>query len=119
VSVLGLLVLVKTFLSRTLAVEIEGCWPWQPQKDEWHQPPTFKGGIRSALSCRSALAVAACQGACGQVIRLRLFAAKPHGGPSCWPGLSSGRDARLTNGGAPGVPDGDPGHHRHRCPVSA
>ena len=68
-SVLGLLVLVKTFLSRTLAVEIEGCWPWQPQKDEWHQPPTFKGGIRSALSCRSALAVAACQGACGQVIQ--------------------------------------------------
>ena len=29
VSVLGLLVLVRTFLSWTLAVEIEGHWPWQ------------------------------------------------------------------------------------------
>jgi hypothetical protein len=34
VSVLGLLVLVKTSLSRTLTVEIEGRWPWQPQKSE-------------------------------------------------------------------------------------
>jgi len=31
VSVLGLLVLVRTFLSWTLAVEIEGHWPWQPR----------------------------------------------------------------------------------------
>ncbi len=29
VAVLGLLVLVRTFLSWTLAVEIEGRWPWQ------------------------------------------------------------------------------------------
>ena len=29
VSVLGLLVLVRTFLSWTLVVEIEGHWPWQ------------------------------------------------------------------------------------------
>ena len=29
VAVLGLLVLVRTFLSWTLAVEIKGCWPWQ------------------------------------------------------------------------------------------
>jgi uncharacterized membrane protein len=29
VSVLGLLVLVRTFLSWSLAVEIEGHWPWQ------------------------------------------------------------------------------------------
>jgi uncharacterized membrane protein len=29
VSVLGLLVLVRAFLSWTLAVEIEGRWPWQ------------------------------------------------------------------------------------------
>jgi uncharacterized membrane protein len=31
VSVLGLLVLVRTFLSWTLTVEIEGHWPWQPR----------------------------------------------------------------------------------------
>jgi len=29
VSVLGLLVLIRTFLSWSLAVEIEGRWPWQ------------------------------------------------------------------------------------------
>jgi uncharacterized membrane protein len=32
VSVLGLLVLVRTFLSWSLAVEIEGHWPWQARK---------------------------------------------------------------------------------------
>jgi uncharacterized membrane protein len=31
VGVLGLLVLIRTFLSWSLAVEIEGCWPWQAQ----------------------------------------------------------------------------------------
>jgi uncharacterized membrane protein len=31
VAVLGLLVLVRTFLAWTLAVEIEGRWPWQPR----------------------------------------------------------------------------------------
>ena len=31
VAVLGLLVLVRTFLSWTLAVEIKGHWPWQPR----------------------------------------------------------------------------------------
>lgn len=41
VSVLGLLVLVRTFLSWSLAVEIEGRWPWQARK-EHHTlvPPT-------------------------------------------------------------------------------
>jgi len=34
VSVLGLLVLVRTFLSWSLAVEIEGHWPWQARKAE-------------------------------------------------------------------------------------
>lgn len=34
VAVLGLLVLVRAFLSWTLTVEIEGRWPWQPQKSE-------------------------------------------------------------------------------------
>ena len=48
VAVLGLLVVVRTFLSWTLTVEIEGRWPWQPQRSEpardigaadGHQPP--------------------------------------------------------------------------------
>jgi uncharacterized membrane protein len=35
VGVLGLLVLIRTFLSWSLTVEIEGHWPWQarPEKD--------------------------------------------------------------------------------------
>jgi|APFre7841882630_1041343.scaffolds.fasta_scaffold07234_2 uncharacterized membrane protein len=32
VAVLGLLVLVRTFLSWSLTVEIESRWPWQPRK---------------------------------------------------------------------------------------
>lgn len=34
VSVLGLLVLIRTFLSWSLVVEIEGRWPWQPKNPE-------------------------------------------------------------------------------------
>ena len=34
VSVLGLLVLIRTFLSWALVVEIEGRWPWQPRRDD-------------------------------------------------------------------------------------
>lgn len=33
VAVLGLLVLVRTFLSWSLVVEIEGRWPWQPKRE--------------------------------------------------------------------------------------
>lgn len=33
VGVLALLVLVRTFLSWTLTVEIEGRWPWQPRSE--------------------------------------------------------------------------------------
>jgi uncharacterized membrane protein len=33
VSVLGLLVLIRTFLSWALVVEIEGRWPWQPKQE--------------------------------------------------------------------------------------
>jgi uncharacterized membrane protein len=29
VAILGLLVVVRTLLSWSLSVEIEGCWPWQ------------------------------------------------------------------------------------------
>jgi hypothetical protein len=33
VAVLGLLVLIHTFLSWALVVEIEGRWPWQPPRE--------------------------------------------------------------------------------------
>jgi len=33
VMVLGLLVVIRTFLSWALVVEIEGRWPWQPRND--------------------------------------------------------------------------------------
>ena len=33
VGVLGLLVLIRTFLGWSLAVEIEGCWPWQARTE--------------------------------------------------------------------------------------
>ena len=33
VVVLGLLVLIRTFLSWALVVEIEGRWPWQPKRE--------------------------------------------------------------------------------------
>ncbi|NTX34316.1 DUF1622 domain-containing protein [Myxococcus sp. CA033] len=38
VLVLGLIVLVRTFLSFTLTVELEGRWPWQPERE--HTRPT-------------------------------------------------------------------------------
>ena len=34
VTVLGLLVLIRTFLSWALVVEIEGRWPWQPRRED-------------------------------------------------------------------------------------
>jgi uncharacterized membrane protein len=34
VAVLGLLVLIRTFLSWALVVEVEGRWPWQPSREE-------------------------------------------------------------------------------------
>jgi uncharacterized membrane protein len=37
VSVLGLLVLIRTFLSWSLAVEIERRWPWQPRPENGTQ----------------------------------------------------------------------------------
>ena len=33
VTVLGLLVVIRTFLGWSLAVEIEGRWPWQPRPE--------------------------------------------------------------------------------------
>lgn len=37
VAVLGILVVIRTFLSWSLVVEIEGRWPWQPRDDG--EPP--------------------------------------------------------------------------------
>lgn len=36
--VLGALVAIRTFLSWSLEVEIDGRWPWQPRRDEGKQP---------------------------------------------------------------------------------
>ena len=33
VTVLGMLVLIRTFLSWALVVELEGRWPWQPKRE--------------------------------------------------------------------------------------
>ena len=38
VAVLGLLVLIRTFLSWSLVVEIEHRWPWQEEKVEGEKP---------------------------------------------------------------------------------
>ena len=34
VATLALLVLIRTFLSWSIVVEIEGRWPWQPRREE-------------------------------------------------------------------------------------
>ena len=34
IGFLGLLVLIRTFLSWSLSVEIEGHWPWQANREE-------------------------------------------------------------------------------------
>jgi uncharacterized membrane protein len=43
VVVLGLLVLIRTFLSWSLAVEIEARWPWQARTGEVASRPTPEG----------------------------------------------------------------------------
>jgi len=41
VLVLGLIVLIRTFLSIALEVELEGRWPWQPRSPgHSNEPPT-------------------------------------------------------------------------------
>ncbi len=57
VMVLGLIVLIRTFLSFTLAVELEGRWPWQRARFGWmehgapappaHPPPPEEGSRRN------------------------------------------------------------------------
>jgi uncharacterized membrane protein len=44
VAILGILVLVRTFLSWSLVVEIEGRWPWQAAKAEEAQARGSAGG---------------------------------------------------------------------------
>jgi uncharacterized membrane protein len=39
VAALGLIVLIRTFLSMTLQLEIDGCWPWQRRE---RSPPEAK-----------------------------------------------------------------------------
>jgi uncharacterized membrane protein len=34
VAILGLIILIRSFLSITLHLEIEGRWPWQPEKQD-------------------------------------------------------------------------------------
>lgn len=42
VAVLGLLVVVRTFLSWSLVVEVDGHWPWQREQSEPTPPATHK-----------------------------------------------------------------------------
>ena len=51
VGVLGLLVLIRTFLSWSLAVEIEGRWPWQARTEE---DSPAEAGKEMARSCETA-----------------------------------------------------------------
>ena len=39
VTVLGLIILIRTFLSVTLHLEVEGRWPWQAERQNPNQPP--------------------------------------------------------------------------------
>jgi uncharacterized membrane protein len=48
VSVLGLLVIIRTFLSWSLTVEIEGRWPWQARDEK--DAPTDHQPTRSSES---------------------------------------------------------------------
>ena len=38
VGVLAAIVVIRTFLSFSLEVELEGRWPWQRGQDDWHEP---------------------------------------------------------------------------------
>jgi len=47
IAVLGVLVLIRTFLSWSLVVEIEGCWPWQKREEAG---PGTQGEMGTTLS---------------------------------------------------------------------
>lgn len=40
VLILGLIVLIRTFLSMALEVELEGRWPWQPKAEQTADAPS-------------------------------------------------------------------------------
>jgi uncharacterized membrane protein len=44
IAALGVLVLIRTFLSWTLVLEVEGRWPWQPERGR--AAPDAAGGER-------------------------------------------------------------------------
>lgn len=44
VALLGLIVLIRTFLSMALHVEVEGCWPWQLRADAGERPDRSGAG---------------------------------------------------------------------------
>lgn len=48
VLVLGLIVLIRTFLSMALQVELEGRWPWQRSSAEIQQDPSTHRGYSGA-----------------------------------------------------------------------
>jgi uncharacterized membrane protein len=37
-AALGLIILIRSFLSLTLHLEVEGRWPWQPERGETPEP---------------------------------------------------------------------------------
>lgn len=41
VAILGLIILIRSFLSVTLHLEVEGRWPWQPEKHAASQDASF------------------------------------------------------------------------------
>jgi uncharacterized membrane protein len=47
IAMLGLLVLVRTFLSWSLVVEIEGCWPWRVNTEARAQNASEQRGDRA------------------------------------------------------------------------
>jgi uncharacterized membrane protein len=44
---LGALVVVRAALSCTVTVEVEGCWPWQPERRRQRNPRNEAGSIDS------------------------------------------------------------------------
>ena len=44
VAVLGLIILIRTFLSFTLHLEVEGHWPWSGARHEPERPDIAAGG---------------------------------------------------------------------------
>jgi uncharacterized membrane protein len=50
IGFLGLLVLIRTFLSWSLSVEIEGHWPWQASREEQRVDPETRNGTDETIN---------------------------------------------------------------------